>query len=74
MEGCSFYNLKRLADALGVTVDYLLGLSDEPKNINLEMQLLFRDYKQMSEDDRKTLTEMAKFLANKNKEKKEDTS
>jgi len=70
----SFNNLKRLADALGVTVDYLLGRSEEPKTINLDMELLFRDFKQMTEDDRKTLSEMAKLLAKKNKEQKEDTS
>jgi len=70
----SFDNLKRLADALGVTVDYLLGRAEEPKTLNLDLELLFRDFKRMSEADRETLTEMAKVLAKKNKEQKEDKS
>ena len=63
----SFDNLKRLADALGVTVDYLLGRAEEPKNLNLVSQQLFRDFKQMTESDKDTLTKMAKMLADKNK-------
>lgn len=63
----SFDNLKRLADALEVTVDYLLGRAEEPKNLNLVSQQLFRDFKQMTENDKDTLTKMAKMLADKNK-------
>ena len=70
----SFDNLKRLADVLGVTVDYLLGRTDEPKALNLDMELLFRNFKQMTEDDRETLTEMAKVLAKKNTEQKQHKS
>lgn len=68
----SFDNLKQLADVLGVTVDYLLGRAEEPTTVNLELEVLFRDFKQMTEADRKILTEMARILVEKNKEQKED--
>ena len=70
----SFHNLRRLADALEVTVDYLLGRAEEPKNLNLVSEQLFRDFKQMTENDKDTLTKMAKMLAEKSKEQKEDES
>lgn len=66
----SFDNLKRLADVLGVTVDYLLGRAEEPTTMNLDVEMLFRDFKQMSEADRKILTEMAKVLVEKSKSEK----
>lgn len=70
----SFDNLKRLADALRVTVDYLLGRAEEPRTLNLDLELLFRDFKRMSETDRETLTKMAKVLAEKSKRQKENKS
>ena len=70
----SFDNLKQLADVLGVTVDYLLGRSEEPTTVNIDIQMLFRDFKQMSEADRKILTEMAKVLVKNNEEQKENKS
>ncbi len=70
----SFDNLKQLADVLGVTVDYLLGRAEEPTTMNLDVEMLFRDFKQMSEADRKILTEMAKVLVKKTEEQKENKS
>lgn len=70
----SFDNLKQLADALGVTVDYLLGRAEEPTTVNLELGTLFCNFKEMSEPDRKFLAKMAEELAGKNKEQKEDKS
>ena len=63
----SFANLKRLADALDITVDYLLGRAEEPQNPGLVAEQLFRHLEQMSPDDQETITKMAKMLANKNK-------
>jgi len=48
--------------------------AEEPTNMNLDVQMLFRDFKQMSEDDRKTLTEMAKLFAERSKSEKKDKS
>ncbi len=70
----SFDNLKRLADALGVTVDYLLGRSDEPKSRGLVAEQLFRDFERMSPEDQETLAKMAEVFAKKNeKQPKGDT-
>lgn len=70
----SFNNLKQLADVLGVTVDYLLGRADKPTTVNLELEVLFRNFKEMSGPDREFLAKMAKELAEKSKEQKEKKS
>ena len=70
----SFDNLKQLADVLGVTVDYLLGRAEEPTTMNLDVEMLFRDFKQMSVPDREFLAKMAKELAEKSKGQKENKS
>ena len=63
----SFANLKKLADGLEITVDYLLGRSEEPKNQGLEVATLFRDFEKLSQEDRDTIAQMTKFLAKKPK-------
>ena len=67
----SFDNLKRLADALDVTTDYLLGRVDQPKGNTMAagptINALFRDAEKMSQDDLETLAGFAKMLAKKNK-------
>jgi len=71
----SFDNLRKLADALEVTVDYLLGRAQEPKSRGLIAEQLFRDFELMSPADQEALAKMAEVLAKKNKEPKEsDTS
>lgn len=70
----SFDNLKRLADALHVTTDYLLGRVDEPKATTRTaagpaVDKLFRDAEKMSQDDFQTLANFADMLAKKNKQK-----
>lgn len=62
----SFDNLKRLADALFVTVDYLLGRAEEPKSHGLVAEQLFRNFQQMSQEDQEALAKMAEMLAKKN--------
>jgi transcriptional regulator with XRE-family HTH domain len=65
----SFDNLKRLADALTVTTDFLLGRADEPGASGPEAGSLFRHAENLSADDFKTLESMARVLADKNRNK-----
>lgn len=63
----SFENLKRLADALGVSIDFLLGREDEPKPVGPVADQLFRDFDRMTADDQESLAKMASLLAERNK-------
>lgn len=65
----SFDNLKRLADALSVSIDYLLGRDDTSKTFGPAAEKLFRDFGDMSSEDQDTLTKFASMLAQKNKER-----
>src|SRR5271154_6470907 len=47
----SFDNLRRLADALSVTVDYLLGRETDPKSAGPVAEQLFRDFARMTSKD-----------------------
>ena len=68
----SFENLKRLADALGVTIDYLLGRVGEPGLSGPEVEQLFRDMENMSQADRESVAAMASVLARKKKDRAGD--
>lgn len=68
----SFDNLKRLADALSVSTDYLLGRETEPGFSGPMMQRMFRHAEKLSESDLETLEEFAKMLARKNKPPKNE--
>lgn len=72
----SFDNLKKLADALDVTTDFLLGRVSEMKSEGPKMQALFRNAQEISSVNQNGLDELnlfAEFLAQKNKQnKKED--
>jgi transcriptional regulator with XRE-family HTH domain len=63
----SFDNLKRLADALSVTIDYLLGREPVPTSAGPVAQKLFRDFGQMSAEDQDDLAKFAALLAEKNR-------
>jgi transcriptional regulator with XRE-family HTH domain len=65
----SFDNLKRLADALSVSIDFLLGREDSSKSVGPAAEQLFRDFEHMSSEDQDTLTKFASMLAQKNKER-----
>ncbi|GIK23627.1 MAG: hypothetical protein BroJett005_30410 [Ignavibacteriota bacterium] len=70
----SFDNLKRLADALDVTTDYLLGRVEEPKGgtpaaAGPTVNRLFRNAERMSQDDLQTLADFADMLAKKGRQK-----
>lgn len=66
----SFDNLKRLADALAVSVDYLLGRNAEPTNSGPVVEQLFRDFGRMSASDQESLAKFATMLAEKNETSK----
>ncbi len=66
----SFDNLKRLADALSVTTDYLMGRSEEPGLSGPTADQLFRDAEKLTDDDLQTLQKMAGLLAAKNSKSK----
>ena len=66
----SFDNLKRLADALKVTTDYLIGRSDEPALSSATTGRLFRHAEKLSSADLEMLEQMAETLANRKKESK----
>jgi len=63
----SFDNLKRLADALTVTTDYLLGRVDQPTLSGPAVGKVFRHAENLTDDDLKALENMAEALAKKNR-------
>lgn len=64
----SFDNLKRLVNALNVSVDYLLGR--EMKDAGDIAEKLFRNFEKLSTDDQQRIKDFAEFLAQKDKEQK----
>ena len=65
----SFDSLRRLANALEVTTDYLLGRVDEP-GLAQAGDPLFRDYGKLSGHDREIAKDFLKMLAERNAAKK----
>ena len=65
----SFDNLKRLADALTVTTDYLLGRAEDPGRPAPKPGACSAMPRTSSADDFKTLESMAKVFAEKNRPK-----
>ena len=61
----SFDNLKRLADTLEVTTDFLVGRETDPTTSGPTLRSIFRNAQEMSDDDRQKLAEFAEFLASK---------
>lgn len=59
----SFDNLRKLAVALQVTTDYLLGLSDSHE-VSVESDPLFRHGQNMSDKNRKLAEGILELLAN----------
>jgi len=62
----SFDNLRRLADALDVTTDYLLGRVDHPEEL-AGADRLHRDIERLSAADRAFAKEMIEKLAERSK-------
>ena len=63
----SFDNLKRLADTLEVTTDFLIGREIDPKTSGPTLQSIFRNAQEMADDDRQQLAKFAEFLASQKK-------
>lgn len=53
----SFDNLQRLAAALDVSTDYLLGRADSPEAV-ASTDPAFKDYQKLSEHDRQTIQDL----------------
>ena len=66
----SFDNLRRLANALQVTTDYLLGRTDEMSR-SMAADPLFRHVANLSTNDRALASDFLEMLANRSKEKRE---
>ena len=67
----SFDNLRKLADALETSIDYLMGRVDDPKGhyqAKAEAEI-FRDFDNMTDDDRDLARSFLKQLADRNKKK-----
>lgn len=66
----SFDNLKRLADALRVTTDYLLGRTEEVEGSATSADQLHRHYSGLSAEYQDMADKFIKLLAEKAKDKK----
>lgn len=62
----SFDNLRKLADALQVTTDYLIGRSDSPSLSTEVAAKLFRKAEKLTAKDLEFLEQMADQLAKRN--------
>lgn len=61
----SFDNLRRLADALDTTVDYLMGRTNEPTAALPEGDQMFRHFQRLTDEDRETARNLVEYLASK---------
>jgi len=65
----SFDNLRKLADALEVSIDYLMGRTESIKGKQNQEAEIFRDYENLTDDDRKLARDFMASLAKRNTEK-----
>lgn len=65
----SFDNLKKLADALDVSVDYLMGRAESFNDNSSHDVEIFRDYDNLSERDRELARDFMARLAKRGDEK-----
>tara|TARA_R110000787_G_scaffold9229_2_gene32503 strand:- start:4421 stop:4783 length:363 start_codon:yes stop_codon:yes gene_type:complete len=66
----SFDNLKRLADALRVTTDYLLGRTEDMEGSAVSADQLHRHYAGLSTEYQEMADDFIQMLASKAKDKK----
>lgn len=60
-------SLRKLADALGVTVDYLVGIEKDPKDSgDLKMRLLFKNIDELNEREILLMEEMCDRIRKRN--------
>ena len=65
----SFDTLRKLASALEITTDYLLGRTDDP-SLAQSSDPLYRDIGRLTKRDRELAEEFLKMLAERNKDTK----
>jgi transcriptional regulator with XRE-family HTH domain len=66
----SFDNLRRLADAVEATVDYLMGRTNDPTAVVAEGDQLFRDFQNLTTEEREIARDFMATLAKRSKERK----
>jgi transcriptional regulator with XRE-family HTH domain len=59
----SFDNLKRLADALGVSTDYLLGRTSDPEGHAVHSDPLYRDVQRLDKKNRLLASQLIRSMA-----------
>ena len=57
----SFETLRRLADTLAVTIDYLLGRIDETEGL-MDADPLYRGFQELNDEDRKFMRDFMQLL------------
>lgn len=62
----SFENLRKLADALDVSIDYLMGRSTNISSDHSKQPEIFRDYDNLTDDDRELARDFMARLAKRN--------
>jgi transcriptional regulator with XRE-family HTH domain len=62
--------LRRLADALGVSFEYLLGRDEEPTGAGPRVGAIFRNLRELSDDSLKILEDFSRQLKARDEEKK----
>lgn len=65
----SFDNLRKLADALEVSIDYLMGRTEKISGKQAVDAEIFRDYENLTDDDRELARDFMSRLAQRNKDK-----
>lgn len=66
----SFDNLRRLADALETTADYLMGRTNDPELAVTEGDQLFRDFQNLTTEERDFARDFMASLAKKSKDRR----
>lgn len=69
----SFETLRRLAEALGVTIDFLLGRIDQTQGL-ADADPLYRGFQEMNDEDRKLTRDFMEMLKNRHSGKRNDES
>ncbi|VAW42603.1 Transcriptional regulator, Xre family [hydrothermal vent metagenome] len=65
----SFDNLRKLADALEVSIDYLMGRTNKLSGNQSTEAEIFRDYENLTDDDRELARDFMARLAKRKKDK-----
>ena len=69
----NFETTEKIANFFGVSTDYLLGRTDEPKPVDLDKELegvrfaLYSESEELTDDDKQAVLDFVRFLKSKNK-------